>query len=317
MTSKFKCPYDHKLCKAIFDGMTPKKKGGDKDCGVSVIIINEKNEILLGFDKTNDRDHWSFFSGSMDGNDINENMGVKKACLCEVAVRELKEEAAINISLENFVKYIGGDDIKNISNQKTDCNPFFVLKIANNSIDVKEINKILAEKQPVDILPAYKEIGEIQYFGMDQNLDKKKQISEFVLNQIKNTEFKKIIVGRTETIKDKLTLFSVDDAIAESKDKGLATTLPIKTAPQDTTEKDINPINVNIDLNTGQVKAGTTEETILYVDTKSSNPNMMVSTIQMNPYFKKYTKKNGTWTEDAKGGNKRKSKSTKKARRSK
>jgi hypothetical protein len=45
---------------------------------------------------------------------------------------------------------------------------------------------------------------------------------------------------------------------------------------------------------------------------------MMVSMIKLNDNFKKYTKKNGTWIEDtSKGGNKRKSKPTKKARRSK
>lgn len=62
------------------------------------------------------------------------------------------------------------------------------------------------------------------------------------------------------------------------------------------------------------------EETILYVDLTSTNDNMKVSMIKLNERFKKYTKKNGTWIEEedtSKGGNKRKSKPTKKARRSK
>lgn len=328
MTSNFKCPNNHTLCTEIFDGMKKAKSDGTPTkCGVSVIVINDNDEILLGFDKN--KNHWSFFSGSMDGNDINENAGVKEACLCEVAIRELKEEAGINIDRNNFIEYIGGDNIKNISNKKEDCNPFFVLKIKNDSIDVKKINKILAAKQDKKnanlLLPAYKEIVEIQYFNRIQlsnlgddsiymdSTSKQYEISNFVNNQMKDSTFGNFIADLSPKIADKLNSFSVDEAIEESEKKAAATAT---TLPQDTTKKQTVTTNANPDI--AQVKTTTTEGTILYVDLTSTNNNMKVSMIKLNDNFKKYTKKNGIWIEDtSKGGNKRKSKPTKKARRSK
>ena len=321
MTSNFKCPHSHTLCTEIFNGMKKVKSDGTPTkCGVSVIVINDNDEILLGFDKN--KNHWSFFSGSMD----------EEECLYEAAVRELKEESTINIDLSKFIEYIGGDDIKNISNKKKDCNPFFALKIANNSIDVAEINKILADKQDVKyddtLLPAYKEIDKIQYFNRIQlsNLgddliymdltSKKCKISNFVNTQMKDPTFGNFIAHLSSTIKDKLTLFTVDQAIEESKQKAAATatTLPIKTAPQDTTKQQTATTTTQVK---GPVTTTTTEGTILYVDPNSSNLNMMVSTIKLNGEFEKWIVENGKWTKSIKGGNKRKSKSTKKARRSK
>ena len=59
------------------------------------------------------------------------------------------------------------------------------------------------------------------------------------------------------------------------------------------------------------------EGTILYFDPTSTNKNMKVSTIKLNKEFEEYTKKDEKWIKTSKGGNKRKSKSAKKARRSK
>lgn len=312
MASQFICPHGHKLCKAIFDGMTPKKNKNEKKCGVNVFVVNEKNEILLGFDKSND--YWSVFSGKMDKD--------RETCLYTVAVRELKEEASINISWEQFATYIKDAEYatgkSNVYNDKGTCSPFFILKIAND-IGVDNINKILKEKQTKkEQIPSdYTEITKVEYFKITDMLNAPKKGDTFkfqekkfynILSKLSKDDFMKKITS-AEKIPD-LQLINFDEILQLQK----TTT----TDPKTNSEKDINPINANqVNPDTAQVKTTTTtEETILYVDI-NANPNMMVSTIQLNPYFKKYTKKNGTWTEDAKGGNKRKSKSTKKARRSK
>jgi 8-oxo-dGTP pyrophosphatase MutT (NUDIX family) len=280
MSKQTKC--NHKICNDLHD----KKK---KYSGAGVIIgtiKDEKVHVLLGYDK--EKQNFTFFSGKYE----EKESLYKPECYIETARRELEEEAKLKFELDPFI-----EKINNGTPQLNKDNGGAVFLAPIEYAETEKLDKLVKNAYNDKSIQSHlKEMQYLQYFCIEDTdeIEKNKDaMYTWAYNIISNN--KKLII---DTVKTKLN----------------STTAPVEqdTKP-DTTKKQM--VTTNAKPNTGQTS--TTEETILYVDTKSSNPNMMVSTIQLNPYFKKYTKKNGTWTEDAKGGNKRKSKSTKKARRSK
>jgi hypothetical protein len=126
-------------------------------------------------------------------------------------------------------------------------------------------------------------------------------------------------------IKNKETVAFVKDKMSKIKKDIEYEILSIEDTiklvePDPNVKQDTYTSNPNVKQDTSNAPSSElAKEETLYVDLNPTNANMMVSTIKLNNNFKKYTKKNGVWDEEPKpkGGTKRKSKSIKKARRSK
>jgi hypothetical protein len=301
-------PCNHMICKELH-----KKKhvfGKNKYNGAGVIIgtIKEgKVNVLLGFEnsKPNKKEYelwksntvnktknkyngkpsgaFTFFSGSYE-----EKSLYNPECYIETARRELEEEAKLIFNLDTFTQKIN-DGTPQLNG--TSGGAVFLAPIPYD--DTENLNVFVENAFADTTLPTHqREMSRLEYFCIedkDEIEENKNTMYTWAYNIISENK-QKII----DTVKQKLN----------------STTAPV--------EQVTKPDTTNANSVTKQDTTTTTEGTILYVDTKSSNPNMMVSMIKLNDNFKKYTKKNGTWIEDtSKGGNKRKSKPTKKARRSK
>lgn len=159
MTDNEKCGCIHKCCQEIYAKRL--EKGYKKMGGISLIIYDEKNRFLLGYEEK--LDGYSICSGKMEE--------IDNYCYVKCAIRELNEEYKIKINENDFFE-IFQNYIKSFDNA------IFIGKAAK--INVKGLNKKIEKAHNNEKISIHERgIRDIRFFYINQIKKNNKQNIKF------------------------------------------------------------------------------------------------------------------------------------------